>query len=316
VSSRTSQQNRNANQACVPSSSNVAAPIVMAAPAGRVEASRQSPIAMKQFHDRTVGGGVMQRIWSIGAAFIVFALASGSAKALDAAKAQAITRAADSYLSLAKDSARTGRVPRQTDATAKPLLDLVFDVSALQEPKPVESADIPHLSSWLGAVIKVGGVFLLAGTGASGNAVPKDPKARDIIDGNIGRFAQEIGRYVDAQTSIQAALIEAMTGLLWGAPREQLEQANVRDGVAQLRNGLAQSLSGILLMLANDGLSDEWRRARLPALASVAAKAAQFLLPEDVRALHDTALVVAGKMADPTVKAGLTLYAAAFTPRS
>lgn len=258
----------------------------------------------------------MPRILSICAMLIALVLAGGNAQALDAAKAQAITRATDAFAALAKDSGTTGRAPRQTEPAAKSLLEVVFDVSELQSGKPIAFSEIEHLNAWQRGILRVGTVYLFAGTGVADAAnPPNDPKGIQTIDQNIARFAPEIGRYVDAQLWVQATMIGAFEGLMLAANPDDLNRPDVRSGVAQVRSGIAQSLGGIISLFAAARVSDEWRRGRLPALAAIGLKAATFLLPEDVRRIRDISLATASGMSDPTVKAGLTLFATTLAPR-
>jgi hypothetical protein len=252
---------------------------------------------------------------------VLIALLSGSgfAQALDAAKAKAITDAANSFAMLAKDSSKSGKPPRLGDRAAKPLLDLVFDTSELQAGGIFKMADIGNLNTWQLAVQKIGAVYLLAGTGMTAAALPTDPKAIEPkaverINQNTATFAPELGRYVDAQLWLQVALIDTISGFLANAPRSKIDDPNIRSGIAQMRTGVAQTVTGIIVMWDNPGLRDEWRRARLPALWALAPLAAKFLLPEDVRVLRDTATGVAAKIKDPAVKTGLSSFVGMLGP--
>jgi hypothetical protein len=255
--------------------------------------------------------------WLLFSTILIAAtLAGDAARALDTVKAQAITRAADAFVALSRGSSRSGAPPRQTEAAARSLLDAVFDVSELQSGKPVEISAIAHLNSWQRALLRVGGVYLFAGTGAADAAsLPNDPKTMQTIDQNVARFAPEVGRYVDAQLWIQAAMIGAFETLLLSANPDDLNKPEVRSGLAQVRAGIAQSLGGLIGLLAAERVTDEWRRGRFPGLAAIGLKAATFLLPEDVRRIRDVTLATAGRMSDPTVKAGLTLFATTLSPR-
>jgi hypothetical protein len=245
------------------------------------------------------------------AALVTFALGGGSANALDAAKAQAITEAANSLIALAKDSARTGKPPRQTDPAAKPLLDLVFDVSELQAGTAFQMADFANLNAWQSAARKISGIYLLAGSGASDiAALPNDPKSAERVEQNMAEFAPELGRYIDAQLWIHAAQIDAVFSLVSTVSRNETDQPNIRNAIAQARTGLAESVTALVMMLANRRLDDNWRRERLAALAAVALRVPLLLLPEDARNLRDVALQIAGQSTDPAVKAGLVLFGA------
>lgn len=256
----------------------------------------------------------MPRIWFIAVALSAIALWSTDADALDAAKIDRIAKAADTFAILAKEATKTGRPPRQNEPAAKPLLDLVLDVSDLQGGAARQLADVETLNMWQVSVMKIGTVYLFAGTGMAGNApLPTDPKLIERVDQNTAAFAPEIGRYADAQLWIQAAVIDTLNGFLATARKNEIDQ--VRNPVAQIRLGVAQSVTGLIGMFVNTGLSDDWRRGRMPALATIGTKAATFLLPEDARLLRETALEVAVEMSDPSVKAFLSAFAATLATR-
>ncbi len=251
-------------------------------------------------------------MWYIYPVFgVVIALLFGgtAVQALDASKTQAITRAADSFVALAKDAGKTGRAPRQTDPAVKPLLDVVFDTSELQSAGAFQMGDVANLNAWQVAVQRIGTVYLLAGTGLTSAELPTDPKAVDRINRNTTTFAPELGRYVDAELWIQVALIDTFRRFLETAPRSRIDDPKVRSGIAQVRTGLAQSVTGMVLMLDNQGLRDEWRRARLPAFWALGPLAAKFMLPEDVRTLRETVAAIANKTKDRASKSGLNLFA-------
>ena len=74
---------------------------------------------------------VVRQAWLVAAAFLILVSSCSSPSELDT-KVASITKAADQFVALAKDSATTGEAPRESDPAAKPLLDLVLDTSSLQ----------------------------------------------------------------------------------------------------------------------------------------------------------------------------------------
>ncbi len=109
------------------------------------------------------------------AAVTLFALRCGNAMALDAARVAAIDKAADAFVALAGDSAKTGQPPRQTDPAAKPLLDRVLNTSEVQH-DVVPISELVGLSTWTLAVVEVGLVYTLAGSGMTKVELPNDPR--------------------------------------------------------------------------------------------------------------------------------------------
>ena len=74
---------------------------------------------------------VVRHSWLAASVFLILVSGCSSPSQLDT-KVKAITKAADQFVALAKDSATTGEAPRESDPAAKPLLDLVLDTSSLQ----------------------------------------------------------------------------------------------------------------------------------------------------------------------------------------
>ena len=230
-------------------------------------------------------------------------------------KVKATTAAADQFVALAKDSAATGEAPRESDPAAKPLLDLVLDTSSLQNGPVQPMSELEALNDWNLDVVKVGLVYILAGTGLTDiAALPNTPDVIAKINANTIKYAPEMGRYIDAQLRLQAALIDTISSYMATASPSDLDQAHFKSGLAQVRSGVTGTINGAITTLPNEGLTDEWRRGRLAALTAMGSRAAKFLLPEDLKALHDTATEVAGQMSDPVVKSGLTSLAATLEP--
>jgi hypothetical protein len=258
----------------------------------------------------------MRQTLGVIAAVLALVISSAGASALDASKVAAINKAADSFVALAKDSAKTGRPPRQSDPGAKPLLDIVLDTTEIQSGPPQPMSALVRLNAWNLAVVKVGLVYILAGTNTTDIAsLPNTPEVIARINRNTVEFAPEMGRYIDAQLWVEAAIIDTVSGYLATASKADLDRPNTKSGLAKIRSGAARTISGAITTLPTEGLNDPWRRDRLPALAAIGPKAAKFLLPEDVRALQGTATEVAAQMTDPAVKAGLASFAATLAPR-
>lgn len=254
---------------------------------------------------------VRQSLFAVAALLILLSGCSSPSEL--ETKVKAITEAADKFVALAKDSATTGEAPRETDPTAKPLLQVVFDTASLENGPAQPMSALDALNAWNLDVLKVGLVYILAGTGvtdvaALNNAPEMIAKAND----NTVKYAPEMGRYMDAQLRLQAAIIDTIGSYMANASQSDIDRANFKSGLAEVRSGVTGTINGVITTLPIGGLTDDWRRERLPALSAVSSKAAKFLLPEDLKALQDTAMEVAGQLSDPEVKAGLTSIAATF----
>lgn len=253
---------------------------------------------------------------SLLAVSVLLILLSGCSSPSDLdTKVEAITKAADAFVALAKGSAETGEAPRESDPAAKPLLDLVWDTSSLQNGPVQPMSELEVLNAWNLDVVRVGLVYILAGTGVTNiGALTQTPEVLARVDANTVKYAPEMGHYIDAQLHLQAALIDTISSHMATASQSDLDKANFKSGLAQFRSGVAGTISGAITTFPNEGLTDDWRRERLAALTAIGPKATKFLIPGDLQALHDAATEVAGQMNDPEVKAGLTSLAAAFAP--
>jgi hypothetical protein len=224
--------------------------------------------------------------------------------ASDAAKA-----AADELIALGQGSATSGNPPRESDPKVKALLDTVFATRILADTAPVPFSEIQPVLAWMQTIQTVGGVYIFAGTGVTdlSQVDLNDPQIVARTDSNMAAFAPESGRYVDAQLASMQALIQSVEKYITGNPAV-LEQENVKTGLEQIRAGLTQTLTGVLTTIANSAMTDDWRRARLPALTSLGDASVTLLLPEQCAALRDTSAKVSDAMADAEVKSSLKAF--------
>ena len=125
---------------------------------------------------------------------------------------------------------------------------------------------------------------------------------------NTVTYAPEMGRYMDAQLDVFRAVIECVTAAQAADPHG-FDNPKAQGGLAKMRAGVGQTLTGVVSTLAIPDLSDDWRRARLPALTRVAPDAERFMTQEDARALRQLSLAVAQGMRDPAAQSELRSFA-------
>ncbi len=203
------------------------------------------------------------------------------------AATDAAAKAAASFATLAKDSATTGKVPRLTDPAAAPVINAVFNVEVLKG-KTLGEGDLKPLSDWSLAAVNVGNTYILAGTGVT-DPTKIDDKAATRINENTVAYAEELGRYLDAQLVLQSSLARIAAAKKASAPQSALDQ---------MASGLTQLTSGAIETLATDGLTPAWRQARVDAMTVAAPSIALLLKAEQCRSLHDTADSVAADVKD------------------
>jgi hypothetical protein len=230
------------------------------------------------------------------------------------ARLTAIRQAADDFLTIAKGSETSGQPPRESDPKVEALLVTVFDTTALNAAQPLPRGDLDNLNEWLSQALRVATVYIFAGTGYTEfSQVGKlDPAAQQKLGQRVAHntvtFAPEVGRYIDAQLYILGATALCVSADMTSEP-DEYKSTQEQNGLGKIRNGVVQTLSGVLTTLPMDELSDTWRRDRIGVLTAIAPKVVAFLLPDQRKTVHDTAVQVAAQMTDATVKNGLSDFA-------
>jgi hypothetical protein len=155
------------------------------------------------------------------------------------------------------------------------------------------------MSDWLTAQVKVGSVYIFAGTGISDPAhLAIDATSQQKISQNTAKYAAEIGRYMDGELAVVGAMLTA----------SGIDAATTGSGPDNIRQGLANTLFGMITTFPTEGITDDWRRDRLAALNALAPKAAKVLQPDQCRQLVQTAHSVGPTMRDSAVQSGLQAF--------
>lgn len=247
----------------------------------------------------------------LAAAMLALAPAPAAAQ-VDPAKAPAAKKAAAGFMALAKGSEKTGRPPREADPAVKPLLEAVFDARDVAAAKTMPSQAMTPLSERMMAGVQVGLVYMLAGTGATDlTQIGADPAAMQKVNLNVIKFAPEMGRFFDFQMRIQGGVVDAVQARLATARPEDVARPNFQSGLANIRQGSARAVAGVIETLAVNGITEAWRRDRLPALAAMGPRLAKFLAADQKTQLQQLARACADVMDDAQVKQTLLAFAAA-----
>jgi hypothetical protein len=229
-------------------------------------------------------------------------LAPAGATALDDARLAAAMQAGEAFVALAA-KAPEGRKPRESDPAVAKLLGTVFDRDIFGRGRvPVTEAG--KLGLLLRNANRVGLVYYLDGTGAADLAGMK-PDLVPRADRNVAVYAPEIGAWLDYQIAIQNGLVGGTLDFLARATPDVLSRPNVRSGLDDVRQGMTRSISGLLRTLLLDGLTDDWRVARLNMLLEGVDGAAAVATPDLRQSMRELARQVAREMPDATVKAKL-----------
>ena len=242
---------------------------------------------------------------------VVFCSISPVPAQFDSSKLPAAKKAVAALAARAKGSEKTGEVPRNADPSIKQLLDAAFDI------RDIEAVTVPYdslstVSERMLTGNQVGVIYMLAGTGASDiGQIASDPAAGEKINLNVIKYPDEMGRYFDFAVRIQGAIAESVSSHLSIAKREELVRPKFQSGLVDIRSGGAHTVSGVIETLAVNGLTDEWIRARLPALTAVAPKLKKFLLADQKEDLRKLAIACADVTDDAQAKKGLQDFAVA-----
>ena len=222
--------------------------------------------------------------------------------------ALAAAMAADSFAALASNSVTGGAVPRQTDPMAGPLLDTVLNVDILKTKGNLGRVDLPSLLVWLGAVDKVGAVYVLAGTGATDpSPSASGPTVAAQADRNTALYSPELGRSTDAILSLSGAMAVALQSSVADIATTDAG----RSGLDQVRVGIAEAISEAILTFPVPGIDSGWRQARMTTLLAVAPEVAPLLEADQCMALRGVADQTSQRLGDPPVAQGLQSFDAA-----
>ncbi len=247
-------------------------------------------------------------------AIVLFALATGVADAGTIApdKIAEVNKAAEAFAKMGEPSRQSGKPPRATDAAAKALIDTVFDLRAVAAAEPMPFSEIGKVNDWNKAILTVGTVYILSGTGiADISKAGSDPSLAPKVEKNTVDFAPEMGRYFDAQLGIAAAMLATVNQHLTANPGDR-EKPNFKAGLPDIYGGTAQTLYSTITTLPTNGLTDAWRLERLPAIEKLSPHVAAVVDADDRKTLHETTSQLSESMTNPRLKEGLRKIAAFF----
>ncbi len=103
------------------------------------------------------------------------------------------------------------------------------------------------------------------------------------------KFSDEYGRYLDFQVTLLAAIADAQASYLTGGPPDEIDSIDFKRKTSDIKALLAQALKTDFISLVYDGLTNDWRLARLDAISHVAPIAAKVLPHDELAAIRDQA---------------------------
>ncbi len=226
--------------------------------------------------------------WDGWSAIVRVTGALGAAR-LDPARMHEIDEAYDAFMTRAADAYQSGEPPRQSEPIINTELTTIFDVLGLTQ-KTLAGSDIDEAIRWFNSGDTVGAVYLLAGTGVNDVAqLPSDDAMQKKLRGNVVRFSDEFGRYLDFQVTMLAAIANAQASYATGGPPDEIDSAEFKRKTSDIKTLLAQALKTDFISLVYDGLTSDWRLKRLAAIDRVAPVAAKVLARDELAAIRDQA---------------------------
>jgi hypothetical protein len=253
-----------------------------------------------------------------GLSIVLLVASAGLAGAapLDPTKVSAVRTAANELSKLGMPSRQVGgQPPRISDPKVNALVDIVFDLRALTAAEPVPLSDLGGVNDWSKAIVEVGSVYIFAGTGvADPSKVESTPALAQQVEKNTVDYAPEMGRYFDAQLGVGRAILVMVNTHLAANPADA-QKPNFKAGLPDIFGGVARTFVSGITTLPTAGLTDEWRKARLPALQALAPHVAGVLDADDLKTVHNLTIQVADGSTDAALKDGLRKIAAVFQPR-
>jgi len=200
------------------------------------------------------------------------------------------------FAALAQGSSTSGVAPRATDATVGPLLDTVWNITAL--PSAPNPADEKALFNWWVAMKQVGDTYLYAGTGQTRGDLAA-PAAQAQQARTMLTYAPELGRYYDAMLLIAGADAAATRASPQMQPRW-----------AQMQPYLVTIAQGIVSGVAAPDETNDWREARARTLIVFARRFGGLMTTAQQRTLKQSAQSAAQSANDPQAAALLSQFAA------
>jgi len=217
-----------------------------------------------------------------------FVPASRAPGELDPARLAAVVKAADQLTALA----RAGRPPLASDPAAGALLDTVLDVRDLTREVPAFT-QLAGLGRWTLSIGTVCEMYDL-------------PAAPEAAHARMRDYSAEIGRCLDASLGASGAMLAATAD-----PPADARGILLAMNPSPHRT-VVQTVQIVLAYMNRPEPADAWRRARLPALAALAARAGPLLTTGERRQLATSVLSASRAALDPEVRTGLISVASRF----
>ncbi|HEY5819433.1 MAG TPA: hypothetical protein VIU14_13755 [Mesorhizobium sp.] len=198
-------------------------------------------------------------------------LADGAQANLKAASAQ--------FEALLKEDAARAAPPRLTDEKAKPVFGVLFDDAKILGSHPYTSAEVEPLLTVFGAYFGMTKSYLGF----------RNAQGTNNIADNEFEYQNELSKLAEEMVKTSGALAEALDNYVRTTPADQISEER-KGGLARMRTGVSQVVSGVITLLQNPRYSAENKIVMAGAIVDTAPYLRQILRVEDRKAFAKSAL--------------------------
>lgn len=209
------------------------------------------------------------------AAMTVFGAGTATRAEVPASAPAELGAASAAFDTLVREARQRGTLPRLSVPGDAAVLERLWDAGALLGRPPYGAADVPRLLAIVerqSSIIKTYALFRA------------DPTAAPDTARNVATFQDEIARAQAFLIMVFAAAAPALNDLVGRLPPGQFDEAR-KQGLRQMRLGILEYVSGIVLALRSPALSPANRLRVTQAFADNGAALAALVSGDDRTAL-------------------------------
>jgi hypothetical protein len=179
---------------------------------------------------------------------------------------------------LREEAARTAP-PRLTDEKAKPIFDTLFDNAKILGSHPYKASDVEPLLTVFGNYFGMTKVYLGF----------RNADGTNNLADNEFEYQNELSKLAVEMVATSGAVSEALNDYVKATPAEQISEER-KSGLAKMRTGVGQVVSGVITLLQNPRYGDENKLAMAQAIVETAPYLREILPVEERKSFAKSAL--------------------------
>lgn len=187
--------------------------------------------------------------------------------------------AAGQFQALLKEDAARKAPPRLTDEKAKPIFDILFDNAKILGAHPYKAADVEPLLAVFGNYFQMTKVYLGF----------RNAEGTNNLADNEFEFQNELSKLAVEMVETSGAVSEALNDYVKTTPAEQISEER-KSGLAKMRTGAGQVVSGVITLLQNPRYGDANKLAMAEAIVDTAPYLRDILPVEERKSFAKSAL--------------------------